>query len=38
MQSRLYDSMTILSHFIAMILIIVIFLITDYSFPNTRWR
>lgn len=29
MQSRLYDSMTILSHFIAMILIIVIFLITD---------
>lgn len=29
MQSRLYDSITILSHFIAMILIIVIFLITD---------
>ena len=29
MQSKLYDSITILSHFIAMILIIVIFLITD---------
>ena len=29
MQSRLYDSITVLSHFIAMILIIVIFLITD---------
>ena len=29
MQSRLYDSITVLSHFIAMILIIVIFLITN---------